>query len=197
MPARPRFLLIPTIFLFLWTPALAQEAGILHFLAGDVRVDGKKAALGMKIPRGATVETGEASIAEVRYGRETGLRIREKSRVRIDRPGAAYRILLAHGALLSIVKHRADFEVQTPVTTAGVRGTFFFVQVPDDTTAYICVCNGRVELRDGEKVLRRVSAAHHEACGLRGRPGGVALAPAGMVNHTDTEIFEQRFRLEE
>ncbi len=174
----------------------AQEQGILHLLVGDVRVDGKKAVPGMKIEQGVTVETGETSIAEIRYGHDTGLRIREKSRVKIDRPASAYRIFLAHGTLLSLVKHKTNFEVQTPITTAGVRGTFFFVQVPDDTTTYVCTCNGTVEIRDRDRVLKRVSAPHHEPYGLRGRPGHLTLEPQGMLDHTDIEIFEQRYRLE-
>ena len=197
MKAYQTLILCSAFVLLLGIPALAQEEGVLHFLVGDVRVDGKKATLGMKIGRGVTVETGAASVAEVRYGHETGLRIREDSRVKIDRPASAYRILLAHGALLSMVKHRTDFEVQTPITAAGVRGTFFFVQVPDDTTTYVCACNGTVELRDGKRMLKKVSAAHHEPCRLHGRPGQVVIEPQGMLDHTDKEIFEQRYRLEE
>ena len=197
MKAYPILTFCSAFVLLLGVPVLAQEEGVLHFLVGDVRVDGKKATLGMKIGRSVTVETGAASVAEVRYGHETGLRIRENSRVKIDRPASAYRILLAHGALLSMVKHRTDFEVQTPITAAGVRGTFFFVQAPDDTTTYVCACNGTVELRDGKKMLKKVSAAHHEPYRLHGRPGQVVIEPQGMLDHTDKEIFEQRYRLEQ
>jgi ferric-dicitrate binding protein FerR (iron transport regulator) len=177
--------------------ALQAQEGVLHFLAGDVRVDGRKASLNAKIGRGAVVETGPGSIAEVRFGHETGLRIRENSRVKIDRPASAYRILLAHGALLSLVKHKTDFQVQTPIATAGTRGTIFFVHVSDDTTAYICTCNGKLELQDGDRTLKKVSAAHHESYGIHGRPGSLSVEPQGMLNHTDAELFEQRYRLEQ
>lgn len=188
---------ILSLVLLLHSGVQAQEQGILHFLTGDVRVDGKKAVLGMVVGQGATVETGPGSVAEIRYGHDTGLRVREGTRVKIDRPASAYRILLEHGALLSMVKHQTVFEVQTPITTAGVRGTFFFVRVPDDTTTYVCTCNGTVELREGARVLRKVSAPHHAAWGIHGRPGSLALEPQGMLDHTDLEIFEQRYRLEQ
>ena len=57
----------------------AQEEGILHFLSGTVRVNGEEATVGMGIHKGVTVETGPESIAEIRYGHETSLRIREKA----------------------------------------------------------------------------------------------------------------------
>lgn len=197
MPVRKVFILSSVLSLLLCPALQAQEEGVLHFLVGDVRVDGRKAALGAKIGRGAVVETGPESIAEVRFGHETGLRIRENSRVKIDRPASAYRILLAHGTLLSLVKHKADFVVQTPITTAGVRGTSFFVQVSDDTTVYVCTCNGSLDLRDGDRTLKKVSAAHHEPYGIHGRPGRLSVEPQGMLNHTDVELFEQRYRLEQ
>jgi ferric-dicitrate binding protein FerR (iron transport regulator) len=197
MHTRKAFILLPALSLLLCPALQAQDEGVLHFLTGDVRLNGQKAALGAKIARGATLETGPESVAEVRFGHETGLRIREKSRVKIDRPASAYRILLAHGTLLSLVKHKTEFEVQTPIATAGTRGTVFFVHVPDDTTAYICTCNGRLELRDGGKPLKTVSAAHHEPYRFHGRPGDLRVEPQGMLDHTDLEIFEQRYRLEQ
>lgn len=197
MSTRKVLILFPALSLLLCSALQAQEEGVLHFMTGDVRVNGQKAALNAKIAQGATLETGPESVAEVRFGHETGLRIREKSRVKIDRPASAYRILLAHGTLLSLVRHKTDFEVQTPITTAGVRGTIFFVHMPDDTTAYICTCNGKVELRDGGRSLKTVSAAHHEPYRVHGRPGGLRVEPQGMLDHTDVEIFEQRYRLEQ
>ncbi|MBI4219324.1 MAG: FecR domain-containing protein [Chloroflexi bacterium] len=197
MYIRKGLMLMPIFSLLLCSALQAQDEGILHFLVGNVRVDGQKATPGMKIKQGATVETGPESIAEIRYGHETGLRIREKSRVKIDRPASAYRILLAHGTLLSLVRHKTDFEVLTPITTAGVRGTTLFVHVPDDTTAYVCTCNGKVELRDGDRSLKTVSAAHHEPYRIQGRPGHLRMEAQGMLIHTDVEIFEQRYRLEQ
>ena len=175
----------------------ARDLGVLHFLAGDVRVDGRPAHLNMKIPTGTTVETGPGSIAEVRYGHETGIRIRENSRVKLDRPGSTYRILLAHGTILSLVKRKSVFEVKTPLAIAGVRGTVLFVHVSDDTSAYICTCNGKLDLLDGDRLMKAVSATHHKAYGLRGRPGNLVLGPEGMQMHTDVEIFEQLYRMEQ
>ena len=175
----------------------AEEEGIMHFLSGKVRVNGEKATVGMVIHKGVTVETGPESVAEIRYGHETSLRIREKSSVKIDRTAKAYRILLAHGTILNLVKRNSEFEVRTPNTIAGARGTIFFVHVLDDTSAYICTCNGTVDLRDGERVLKTVSASHHRPYRIYGKPGQIAMEDQGMMMHTDVEIFEMRYRMEQ
>ena len=188
---------ISIVSLFIGSVLHAEEEGIMHFLSGNVQVNGEKATVGMEIHKGVTVETGPESVAEIRYGHETSLRIREKSSVKIERSAKAYRILLAHGTILNLVKRNSVFEVRTPVAVAGTRGTIFFVHVLDDTSAYICTCNGTMELRDGERVLKTVNASHHRPYRIYGKPGQVDMEDQGMMMHTDVEIFEMRYRMEQ
>ena len=146
-------LLLTLLGLLLPGGLLAAQAQIAY-LEGDVGVERGGAALaasiGMPLETGDFVITGATGIAIVALTPQTTIKTRENTRVRIEAVGDNARVNLTSGGLFSrIVGHLAgSYEVTTPTTVAGVRGTEFFIaygrtveKAPD---LWLCVNSGIV-----------------------------------------------------
>jgi len=134
----------------------------LYYFLGSVTVDNIQATLGQQVNSGSKIVTAKESVAEVKIGEETGVRIREESEVIIYLSSAGWEVQLVKGAALNIVKKGTKYAMRSPAAVAAVRGTIFYAHAYDDSTTYICTCNGKVDILSENQVLKNVSFAHHE-----------------------------------
>lgn len=119
---------------------LAQESassstdnGIILFMQGDVKVKSAKSEVwvnaekGMVLSNGDNIKTGVQSWAELGFGKDfkNSVRIQENTHVVLTDLGAI-KINLIQGELRSLVEKLSKntvFEIRTPVSICGVRGT--------------------------------------------------------------------------
>ena len=116
----------------------AQSQAVVRWVAGRVEVmepgaGWSAAAVGMRLPLGATISTSFNSEATLEVGAAT-LQVRPLSRMRIDQlleaeGTVSTELFLRVGRVRAEVKTveglRQDFTVRSPVSTAAVRGTAF------------------------------------------------------------------------
>lgn len=125
---------------FFYLDAKAQEGaaqsydnGIILFMEGDVKVKSDKsdawldALKGMVLVKGDNLKTGKKSWAEIGFGKDfrNSVRVQENTHVIFTDLGAT-KINLIQGELRSLVERlskNAVFEIKTPVSVCGVRGT--------------------------------------------------------------------------
>jgi hypothetical protein len=177
-----------------------NTGGKINFLAGDVTVNGKKAAAGDTVRFDDVIETGDNSTCHVIIGERNILALSPKSRLlyRITTRGS--NLELTRGGLGALIRNRdftGDMNVRANTVTASVRGTIFYIAVENSEKTYTCVCNGRVRLipesgnllskgNDGGEKL--VSAKHHAGHYYIKEKGSVITETAGLLYHTDKGV---------
>lgn len=174
--------------------AQAVKTGQVAFLDGDVTVDGKEAQIGQTIRRGATIQTGPASVCEITWGNENIVQIQEKTLAILDVGSFTPGIRLESGSVAAVmnrvdaVSRRGTFRVKTPSAAAGVRGTVFFVKVEDRSNTYVCACYGAVGVTPPLGAQTELAANRHIA--RRFTRAGLASrsVPAGLLYHDDRSI---------
>ena len=139
-----------------------------------------------------TIETGPFSSAEFKFGKETGIQIREKSVVELVKEADVWKPKVLQGAVLNIVEKGYKYKLATLAGVIAVRGTIFYTNVLNENETYICACNGSIDINVGETTLKSVSAPHHNAH-ILGKDN--QLTPSEMAYHTDLEIFDVMYRL--
>jgi hypothetical protein len=177
------------------SPRAGSEGnGEIIFVAGDVRINGKVAEVGMMVETGSTLKTAKNSFCEIVFDEKNIFKIFENSETILDFTAKSKGIFLKTGAIASVVKRlirfidleRYRYAVRTPTAVAGVRGTSFYVRVEKDDNTYICCCNGVICLEDstGED-LKHIEASHHKAVRLKRVEDQVFMTPEEMLYHTD------------
>ena len=91
-----------------------------------------------------------------------------------------------------------EFEVSTPTTVAGIRGTAFYVRVESEDSSYICTCNGELETHGhGGEHRQSLAGEHHNALRYRrDADGSVTAEPGEMLYHTDDDMNLLAFKLD-
>ena len=81
-----------------------------------------------------------------------------------------------------------SFRITAPTAIAGVRGTSFCVWT-DETTSYVCACNGTVATLDAAGANEEIlSSAHHVARLYTRANGSITKLPAGLAHHDDAVV---------
>ncbi|MEJ2053085.1 MAG: FecR domain-containing protein [Calditrichaceae bacterium] len=168
----------------------------VQFIIGDAQVDNQPAKIGQKIKNQSIISTGDNSMIEIRMGKYSGSQIRENSRVRIIMDKSGWNIHSYRGAALSLIQPGTNFKIEGPSSVIAVRGTIFYVHSYDDSSQYICTCNGTVDILNDTTLNKTVSAYHHEGYVATRSDGSQILEAAPMKEHTDLEIFDFMYRLE-
>jgi hypothetical protein len=142
------------------------------------------------------VKTGDNSEAEIEIRDYAVFHIKENSTVLIEDILSSPRVEVKKGWFLAIIKRETQFEVGTPLVLAGVRGTVLFVNVLNDEEAYLCDCNGKVDLEDNATgdVVQNVVASYHKAFTLKKRGGGLDITRAKLLYHKDSDILQMADR---
>ncbi len=140
------FLLVPAGFLAAQAEITYSE-GIVRVERGTQSIDG---VIGTPLEIGDTVVTGSDGIAIIALTSQTTIKTRSDTRVKIDSLGEHAKVGLSSGGLFSrIIGHLSgSYEVATPTTTAGVRGTEFFMAygrtIDQNPDVWLCVNSGTV-----------------------------------------------------
>ncbi len=168
----------------------------MHYILGQVFLNGQKASLGQTIADGDRIETGAESIAEISRQGQISVRVREESTIIITDSSGRPEINLLHGKVLSLLEKPGAYRVRTANAVAAIRGTIFFAAALDENTSYICCCNGHIAiLHPDGAFLSDLQGSHHEARTVLTHNGRTSLKAATMLYHDDGEIFDSLYRL--
>ncbi len=200
------FLLIPAFLVLssLWTEGKGEKNNIpadrapmvMVYLEGEVLVNGNPAEEGQVIPTGATVDTGADGYCEIVFGGQNIFRVEPGTITRLDIGTGAGTIELQKGSLALLLDKLEvlglgdkPFTFATPVTTAGIRGTAFYVKVESPESVYFCCCNGTIDLTDsrGGNPLT-LDTKHHHAVRYTRQGQDYSFADAPLLYHDDREM---------
>jgi hypothetical protein len=181
----------------------AAVSSTVVFLDGDVKIDGAAAQVGQSLASKVLVETGAGAVCEIVFDGKNAIRVGQNAVAALDFSGIVKEVSLKKGGLTSVLRKldkiagSDSFRVDTPNAVCGVRGTSFCVWV-DDSTAYVCACNGTVRTIDtkGSNELT-LSAAHHQAREYSAKAGSIAVTPAGIEHHDDASVGSLAARIGE
>lgn len=180
--------LLGAVALLAGRSALAQGAGQVRELRGEVRVNGAPAGRTAVIRVGDTVATGPDGYFVFVVGRDAFM-LRGSSELRLERgaPAGLVEVLrIVTGAVGAVFAPRRTLTVHAPTVTAGIRGTGIYLEARAAGT-YFCTCYGAVTLAAAADPAQRelIVAGRHTARTVA--PGG-QLAPAPFEGHTDAEM---------
>lgn len=170
----------------------APATGTISYLDGDVTLDGNEASIGDAVRRGATLQTGPASVCEISWGNENIIQLQENTLATLNVGSGAPGVKLASGSMAAVLNRveamskKGTLQVQTPSATAGVRGTVFFVKVEDASNTYICACYGSLGIAsapDGE-----LASTKHVARRFTGSRLSARSTAAGLLYHDSQSI---------
>ena len=171
----------------------SRAAGVIQYFEGTVTVNGEAAEMGLKVMDGDVVVTGPESHAEISFGENRIISAEENTNLVLDAKSKEFN--LTAGAL-AVIQSKARFLskkawlVRTPNVAAAVRGTLYYIEVESPDSVYFCLCNGKIHLEgaDGGENID-YEATHHKAVRyIRNSEGGVELAEALMLYHTDEDM---------
>lgn len=169
--------------------------GRMDYIEGEVTLNGTRARLDQEIEDKSTVETGAESLCDLIFNQKNIVHIGENSLFKVDvarDPGA---IELSQGSILMIakkliaLKDSDDLMVRSPTTVLGVRGTSFFVKVEDESSTYLCICNGSLHSTDSEGGNPlELTAPHHRAVRYMQKDGSIVVEDAELLYHGDSDV---------
>lgn len=166
----------------------AAEARVLS-VEGTFQVNGKPAAAGALLRKKDRLTTGANSRAFIGFPDGSVIRLNANSKLDLSEVGPRTRLQLKAGSALNAVGRGADYSVVTPRAVAAVRGTVFFVQAHPEGPGYVCVCEGKLELRirtcTFSARLRVNTEGHHPMTIKRDE-----IVPDMVSNHSDQEIAQ-------
>lgn len=146
---------------------LAAEAGFgsVKLLRGKATLDGKELHEGDAVNAGEVVGTGERSMVRILLESGVAMQIGPASEVRLEEEKKIPVADLLRGELLSSIRKGSGelkYRVRSKSVSMGVRGTTFFVKTSSRGRTFLCVCEGKVEVKwkGGEQVL---VSKHHDA----------------------------------
>jgi hypothetical protein len=146
------------LMLVMFSPIASGLDGQIDFVDGEVWIessDGRQTAdFGSIVELGDLLVTGTDGVVIVSLGDGARIKLRENSRVEIGINETTPSVGLEQGGLFAQVRRiggrQTRFEVTTPTTVAGVRGTEFFAAygrtIEDRPDLWLCVNEGAVEV---------------------------------------------------
>ncbi len=175
------------------TPATARIEVV--FVEGDVLINSQKPEIGDILGTSFVVQTGKGARCDIVFNSGNALSVGQNALADFDFANQVASVRVDRGGLSSVLKKLTQisdtdaFSVHTATAVAGVRGTSFCVWV-DDSSSYICACNGTVHVQDSTGGNGEVlEAAHHTARYFSKTGTSIDKEAAGMRHHTD-ELLE-------
>ena len=171
-------------------------SGTVVYLEGDVSVNGIAADFGTTVRSGDSVRTGTHSSCDIVFGEKNIMRLYEETLATID--FALGDVSVDSGSmgvvfdkLANVVAaHGNKFQVRSPHVAAGVRGTVFYLKIEDESSSYLCICNGRMVYEDREGDRRTAAATNHKAYRYREVGGEIRSTLAPLLYHDDDSMDE-------
>ena len=177
----------------------AQKAvaitGTIEYVQGSVTINGAAAEIGATVKNGDTIKTGTDGICDVTFEGKNIVQIQQGSLAVFNFGELGRGIQLQSGSIAAVLKQLVAtqsgnrFQVDTPTTVAGIRGTTFYVKVLNQNATYFCLCNGRIHLQDnsgGNQMT--LETAHHTAVEYVRKDGTVSVEKQPLLYHTDAEM---------
>ncbi|OHD81802.1 MAG: hypothetical protein A3J97_00015 [Spirochaetes bacterium RIFOXYC1_FULL_54_7] len=176
------------------TPVPLQARIEVVFIEGEVLINGQEPELGDRLGTNFVIQTGKGARCDIVFNSGNALSVGQNALADFDFANQVASVRVDRGGLSSVLKKLTQitdtdaFTVQTATAVAGVRGTSFCVWV-DDSSSYICACNGIVHVQDStggnDEVLE---AAHHTARYFSKTGAAIDKETAGMRHHTDDSL---------
>lgn len=160
-----------------------------HKLEGNVFLNGKAAALGMRVKTGDKVTTGPNSLAVFVVDLDAYM-LRSESHLEISAAGTGIKTLkLLAGKMLSVFD-KGEKKIFVPTATLGIRGTAIYAEA-DAVRSYLCTCYGTVDIQaiSNPSVQETVVTKRHDAPRYIYASGEQLIVKAPVINHTDDELF--------
>lgn len=173
--------------------AVEQIDVVLDYFEGEVLVDGRDAELGEQLLPGSRIQTGDDGFAEVVFGSGNILRIEENTAMVINIDDEQEGITLNSGAFSAVMSGLRELgfgpdkelALRSLSTVAGVRGTSFYFRIEDESTTYVCVCNGTLALgATGEDT----AATEHSAFRFTRTASGTTQTSAPLLYHDNESM---------
>ncbi|MBI9101223.1 MAG: FecR domain-containing protein [Spirochaetales bacterium] len=168
------------------------QTGTLVYLEGEVTINGTEGVIGDTIYDSDVLKTGFDSYCEVVFGEKNVFRLEAETIARLN--WAESNLTLQQGAMGAVfnkldnfIAMDNEFEIKTPTTVAGVRGTVFYIKVEEADTTYICICNGELDMAKSYNDLQ-IAAEHHKAYRFTKSGGSVSYTSAPMLYHDDPKM---------
>jgi hypothetical protein len=178
----------------LMLPRVAS-AGEISSLKGKVTVNGRVADSKTPVFSGDTVETGSDSQIVFRLNQDAFL-LRANSTLRLEKKTQFDPLIsglrLLTGAL-AVVFGKGSKKIYAQTLTAGIRGTGIYLETRPEVS-YFCTCYGVAELETrtdpGNQDKELITSSRHVSRYVfrDAQAGGVRIAAAPTINHTDEEL---------
>ncbi len=175
-------------------PAIERAFDGIHYLRGQVRVNGERINARASIKPGDTLSTGADGQLWFAIGTDAFfLRQRTELVVSPQASNAAVvgALRLITGAVGSVFGKRARSELRltTPTATIGIRGTGTYVETRGEGV-YCCTCHGEVELTSAKTSASQiVKATRHTPYLCPFEPkDGQWMVKAAFETHSDEEM---------
>ena len=160
-------------------------SGEITYVEGTVVVAGNEVDFGTTVHSGSVIQTGPNSICDIVFGGKNILRFYENTTGTIDFSQGI--VNLEQGSLGAVLEkltsviagHGNRFLARSPQVVGGVRGTSFFLKIENETSSYLCICNGGMLYEDSSGENRkRIDAGHHKAFHYREVNGEIKAVTA-------------------
>lgn len=169
--------------------------GEVEYAQGDLTINGMPTRIGAVVKSGDTVKTGADGTCEITFEGRNIVQIEPNSLAVLNFESFGRGIQLQSGSLAAVLKELTPtasanrFQLDTPTTVAGVRGTVFYVKVLDPNATYFCLCNGEISLQDNSGGNQQtLEAAHHHAVEYARSGGKITVKSAQLLYHTDAQM---------
>lgn len=191
-----RFTGVMILLVGLLASAFAQTpVGTVEFVSGDVRVNGEFVDFGDVVGAGDWVQTGSDGEVDVVFDSVNIFRLGPNTVAVLNLGESRQSVDLKVGTFAAVfdrvrtLSGRGTFDIMTPTTAGGVRGTSFFMNVIDSETTYVCTCNGILEYSPSGADSFLDRAAEHSAYYMRrGEDGIVSVERAPEVFHSNAAL---------
>ncbi len=171
--------------------------GVVHYLEGNVSMNGETLSIGDTVDPGATLTTGEDSYCEIVFGGKNVFRILESTVAVIDLGKGRGAIQVDRGTMAFLLTRLSaldaeepEFLVDTPSAAFGVRGTAFFIAVESAVSSYVCACNGSLHVEDAAGGnIQELTGYHHKALRIKkAGDGSFEFSDPGLLYHDDDDM---------
>jgi len=185
---RTLFLLLANLITFANATDPVYNAKVVG-VTGTASIHGKPAKVGMPIHLGDTLSTGLESSLQIRTAHGSGFALNEKTSIVYTQLLDTIDISVVTGGVMNFVNPGTHWQVHTPMATAAVRGTAFYVH-QDSARAYYCTCKGHVHYETKTAGPIDEITTNHKA--FQFLPGSDSLRAAPLILHDDST--NARFR---
>lgn len=182
--------LLALIFAGFLSSAWAQEIATVVLVKGEALNGTAALKKGDRLATGSSITTKDKSFIRIKFDDQVAIQAGSNTEFKLSRNDKKDNTLLEiiKGEVLSRVQPKAIFHerftVKTPQATMGIRGTTLFTHVANDQHTFLCVCEGKVATRYGNKEEIIQTTKHDRPIDIMGE---IKPASAGVA-HTEADI---------